>query len=271
MGFDTVGLQYGGECFGGLNPPFKALGVATACTGPLTTGTSPLGGAYANQVFQLMPRGCTPSCKWSYKGCYVDATANRQFPTQIASNLPSAQDCTRLAAEGGYDTIGMQYFGECHVGLSPTYWGLGPATGCTTLGIGSANGVYQLTPEGCSVCSWVFKGCFVDNSSHLVPTLLAASVPSVAACEAYAEVGLYDTYALQAGGQCWGGVNPSYADLGFGVSPNCVTLGGTSTNMVRTRELGANESSARDSECHNRLYRRSIRRHPSAVGRFLSR
>lgn len=118
------------------------------------------------------------------------------------------------------------------MGINPTYNGLGPVTGCTVLGIGNANGVYQLTPPGCQVCSFVFKGCFVDNATHLVPTLLSASVASVAACEAFAEIGMYDTYALQAGGQCWGGNNPPYAALGFGTSAQCASLGGPATNSV---------------------------------------
>ena len=64
-----------------------------------------------------------------------------------------------------------------------------------------------------------------------MPNLLSSSVASVAACEALAEVNRSDTYALQAGGQCWGGVNPPYAALGFGLSAQCATLGGVSDRV----------------------------------------
>ena len=100
----TFPLQFGGQCYGGFNPQFKALGNATACF----LSTSPLGGSYTNQVFQLMPRGCSPSCSWSYKGCFVDSSTKRQIPTQLAAgstSVSSAQDCMRLAALSGYDTV----------------------------------------------------------------------------------------------------------------------------------------------------------------------
>lgn len=46
LGYNTAALQYGGVCFGAVNPPFASLGRATACS----LGANPLGGTYTNQA-----------------------------------------------------------------------------------------------------------------------------------------------------------------------------------------------------------------------------
>lgn len=97
LGYDTVAVQNGGVCFGGVNSSYNTLGRATSCAA--------LGGANSSQIFQLMPRGCTQSCTWAYKGCFNDA-ASRRMPTQLAVTLPSSQHCMRLAVAGGFDTVG---------------------------------------------------------------------------------------------------------------------------------------------------------------------
>ena len=142
------------------------------------------------------------------------------------------------------------------MGVRPAYYGLGPATGCTTLGIGNANQVrdryrgggrnsvtitlvpcpvitqvYQLSPQGCSICSWVYRGCWADNSSRMLPYQLSTLVASVDACEVLAEVNGSDTFALQSSGQCWAGVNPPFNAIGPGTA--CTNaLGGAWSNMV---------------------------------------
>lgn len=96
--------------------------------------------------------------------------------------------------------------------------------------------VYQLSPPGCVLCSWVYRGCWADNVTRMVPNLLTAfTTPySVDQCEGLAEVNGYDTFALQNGVQCWGGVDPPYAAIGPG-SACSNALGGAYSNMVYQR------------------------------------
>ncbi len=80
------------------------------------------------------------TCNWVYQGCWKD-NSSRLFPTQISpytfhapqvvAQFVSAWDCQQAAAAAGYNTVGLQYGGQCFAGNNPLYTALGAATACS--------------------------------------------------------------------------------------------------------------------------------------------
>lgn len=69
-----------------------------------------------------------------------------------------------------------------------------------------ANSLYEDTDPLSSTTIIVNKGCYADSSSdRRLPTMLANTVPSVAACADLAGAAGLKYFGLQGGGQCWGG------------------------------------------------------------------
>lgn len=135
-GFNTFGLQYYSQCFGGKSSPYNRLGAATNC------GT--MGTAWTNNVYVKKEEPArTP--EWKYKGCYKDDPA-RMVPNYLG-DVRSVQACKDLAIKGKYDTFSLQYGGQCFVGNKPNFSKLGVETNkanCGTLGGTWSNQVYQL-------------------------------------------------------------------------------------------------------------------------------
>ena len=138
-GFNTVGIQYGGECYGCAGCNYAAQGAA-ACGNVLGCGS-------VSQVYQVAissppppppPPAAPPPLQaadvagvWSYAGAFVDFThgvrtlnlsANQRSygatcapnPSSCAlSNPTSVAACQAWGASNGFDTIGLQARALC--------------------------------------------------------------------------------------------------------------------------------------------------------------
>lgn len=149
FGFDTVGLQSGTQCWGGVSPDYARWGPAV-CTGVF-------GAAWQNQVYQLTDATgpvvppvvvppTTPAGSWVHVGCFVDKDT-RAVPNQLSANIGAgaAVACQTLAAASGFNVIGLQSGAQCWGGLNSNYAQYGPADCAGTFGGAWQNQVYVYT------------------------------------------------------------------------------------------------------------------------------
>jgi len=107
-GYQYLGLQYGSQCYCGMDLP--QLGSGT-CNMPCSFNNSmTCGGTWANSVYFL---GSNPR----YLGCFVD-TPSRVFP--LAAGAPnedwSPTSCMHWCAQAGYTLAGLEDGGQCFCG-----------------------------------------------------------------------------------------------------------------------------------------------------------
>ena len=134
-----------------------------------------------------------------------------------------------MAYEKGYNTVGLQNYGECWADSSPAYDKLGAAQNCGILGTEQTNVVWVKTEQ---ILEYKYMGCYKDDKSKLIPNFLG-KVTSPDECRKLAIKASYDTFSLQYGGECYGGNKPYYYKLGKETNQgNCPTLGGVQSNQV---------------------------------------
>jgi hypothetical protein len=78
-----------------------------------------------------------PPPTWMYQGCWNDInTAPRLLPNALTSAETTLANCQTLATNGGYDTIGLQYGGQCMacLGCDFTQRGSAPISTCSRPG-----------------------------------------------------------------------------------------------------------------------------------------
>lgn len=127
-----------------------------------------------------------------------------------------------MAVAKGFNTFGLQYFGQCWAGSFSKYDLFGKETNCGTLGSAWSNQVY--------VKPYTYKGCFEDSLLRTIPNLLGHKY-TVATCKLDAFSKGYDTFGVQNGGECYAGTNPNYARVGSQTDVlQCGTNGGKWTN-----------------------------------------
>lgn len=131
-GFDTFGLQYGGQCFGCLGCAYAAAGLATRC--------APLGSGNSNQVYTIAYSQPTST---SYLGCFVDNSTAAVIPNEMY-HVASAAECALQAAGHKYNFYGLQYLRRCFGCLNCNYSRLGVATNCPMNGGVGTNQVYKV-------------------------------------------------------------------------------------------------------------------------------
>ncbi len=129
-GFNTFGLQFYSQCFGGSNSNYTRLGAATNC------GT--MGTAWTNNVYVKVEG-------YKYRGCFKDN--NTRMVPIFKGMVTSVDGCKKIAIDGKFDTFSLQYGGQCFVGNKSAYNRLGEETNkanCPTLGGTWSNQVYSL-------------------------------------------------------------------------------------------------------------------------------
>jgi hypothetical protein len=118
------------------------------------------GGFWRNEIFRLKevakPKPVAVVYKSiygeSYFGCFKDA-GNRDLPKLLRPGYGDPKVCFKLAMDGGFKYVGMQYSGECWVGNSVGKYGKRPDKECNmpckkdtsrTCGAGWRNSVFEL-------------------------------------------------------------------------------------------------------------------------------
>jgi len=84
-----------------------------------------------------------------------------------------------MAVERGYNTIGLQNYGECWADKSPVYDKLGPAQNCQSMGTYMSNIVWVKTEKK---VDYIYLGCFKDDETRLIPNFLGR-VTSILECK----------------------------------------------------------------------------------------
>jgi len=100
------------------------------------------------QVFLKNPLVCTsPNSNppeersgWKYKGCYKDQ-GNRALPHYLG-NVQYIEQCVAKAKEKGFNTVGIQYFGQCWAGNNSDWNKYGLAGCCEGMGGAWTNQIY---------------------------------------------------------------------------------------------------------------------------------
>ncbi|WIA21235.1 hypothetical protein OEZ85_000476 [Tetradesmus obliquus] len=173
-----------------------------------------------------VPAGQLSTLNITSLGCWMDQPT-RAVPTLLATSPTMTVDtCAQLAYASRlrYNVFAVQYGFECYAGRNETAaLQYGPSNGCQTVcpnpaenpvgtcGGGLANSVYRLParpqlPKAPLPPGTNYTGCFRDAVERLVPNALAPAVNmSIAECAWRAKAAEYTVFALQFGGECWGG------------------------------------------------------------------
>ena len=102
--------------------------------------------------YTIKPPNPAPSINgYHYKGCYND-NSERAIKNYIGNG--NINDCVNLALSNGYDTVGIQYYGQCWAGNNGTdgnnYSQFGVQTNTASCNVNSAGGwtnvVYKKPP-----------------------------------------------------------------------------------------------------------------------------
>jgi hypothetical protein len=157
LGYDTIGLQSGTQCWAGHSPNYARWG-AVLCS-------QIFGGAWQNQVYQLVSSGSpvVPPVKppvvkppvggsWVYVGCYQDQQV-RAIPTELSGNVGTLAHCQQLATVNGLNVIGLQSGAQCWGGLNSAYARYGAAVCSQTFGGAWQNQVYMYVSVNASQLS----------------------------------------------------------------------------------------------------------------------
>jgi len=170
---------------------------------------------------------------YTYIGCYQD-NSNRVLPVQ-GNNVGSMEGCRQQAIDGGYNTFGLQYYGQCWMG---TDYNRGVSLGqnygdCGSMGGSWTNQTYINMPPPKSVDGYTYLGCYGDNSSRMIPNQ-QQMVSSIEECSQIAKGLNQNVFGVQDGGYCFTGNDENRA-MSLGVINDygsCGTLGGSWTNLV---------------------------------------
>eukprot|EP00879_Flechtneria_rotunda_P010453 GHRR01010929.1.p1 GENE.GHRR01010929.1~~GHRR01010929.1.p1 ORF type:complete len:962 (+),score=236.94 GHRR01010929.1:64-2949(+) len=255
-----------GSCGGGMANSLYRLEQPKAAADPVivTPGPDPV-----VPTPNPAPVGTPPTTTLNITvlGCWNDNGASRAVPIALkASPTMTVEECANLAwaAKTRYNVFAVQYGGECYAGKNETLaMRYGPANNCNsacyadpagTCGGGLANSLYRLpyreplppvaAPTG---QNWTYKGCYQDSLGgqiRRVPAALGTNdgemTPSKCAELALAQE--YTVFALQFGGECFGGNDLDFAtELGVLDEERCSmgcsgnpdqTCGGANANRV---------------------------------------
>lgn len=171
---------------------------------------------------------------WTWLGCWYDWGNPRSLPYYLGNG--DYASCLALAEAGGFDTFGLQYYGECWACNGCDYAVYGSPGECEWLGTGNVNQVhryfYPPPPLPANLrAGWNYLGCFKEGQPRMLPDRLAG-VHTAASCQAAAKTAGYDTAAVQNGGECWACVDCNYGGFGAAAAADCPANGGPSTNQV---------------------------------------
>lgn len=269
-GYKYFGLQYWGECWSGPSPAvdqtYEKHGKGQACYGPgyekcTPSFTTCVGDHNNNFVYEIEPYICP--VKFERMGCYKDAhrPLNDYILTDRDYNHPAFSGqfidwnnfetylpdlscrCAQKAATKGYNTFGIQYYGECWSGkkADEKYFTDGVSSSCVNqcykpcknfdrfcTGKGFTNFVYRITTEVCEI-DYKVLGCFKEDTDERALDVLIIDDDSP---ESSAFMGLvstdfdnweeyieglicrcarkikergYTVFSIQNGGECWSG------------------------------------------------------------------
>ncbi|PPQ73853.1 hypothetical protein CVT24_012243 [Panaeolus cyanescens] len=164
-----------------------------------------------------------PVGAWEFQGCYEDNIVNRVLPDRYrVPFLNSAEGCTTLCHDKGYEYAGLEYAIECWCGHEPAYLTLRPSSECNLPCIadptelcGAANRMvlYRDTdplPDPPtpvitqSVGTWSYKACYQDSATRLLA--FRFSIPegnNAERCTERCEAEGYGLAGLEYGVECW--------------------------------------------------------------------
>jgi hypothetical protein len=145
------------------------------------------GAGWRNNIFKLVKveRKYQPLYGESEHGCFKDS-GRRDLPNLLRAGYGDPKKCFKLAMDGGYQFVGMQYRGECWAGNSVGKYGKRPDTECNMrckkdnsriCGAGWRNSVFKLVvTEKAYVPLYgeTQEGCYKDSGRRDLPNLLRA-------------------------------------------------------------------------------------------------
>ena len=141
---------------------------------------------------------------WTYLGCFWDWGDPRSLPYYLGKG--DYNSCKAQAEAGGFDTFGLQNWGECWACTGCDYARYGGSYDCSWLGRDYANQVHRFFKEPPPLprnlsAGWAHLGCFKEGQPRMLPNHLGDS-HTAETCQAAAAAGGYDIAALENGGQC---------------------------------------------------------------------
>jgi hypothetical protein len=195
-GYQYVGMQYRGECWGGNSMGRHGKRPDSECNMRCKYDNSRMCGAgWRNNIFKLVKTEVTITYKAIFgetrEGCFKDS-GNRDLPNLLRAGYGSPRNCFQKAMDAGYKYAGLQYRGECWAGNSFGKYGKRPESECNmkcrndnsrTCGAGWRNEVFRLKevakpkPVAAvykSLLGESYFGCFKDAGRRDLPKLLRA-------------------------------------------------------------------------------------------------
>ncbi|CAB3989558.1 Hypothetical predicted protein [Paramuricea clavata] len=213
-GYKYFGLQYWGECWSGSSQAqYNKYGEGGSCYGPEykmcdSRDSNCVGDHLHNFVYEIATFTC--DVHFEKIGCYKDYEQDNEHV--LSARVPGASnyvgqpidwwnydvflpmfacECAKKTVENGYNTFGLQYYGECWTGQKfeeKHYIAQGETTNCINqcyqsctkwnrfcIGRNFVNTVYRITHPDCEV-KYVSLGCYKavdDNNNNMaMPELL---------------------------------------------------------------------------------------------------
>ncbi|GFR44981.1 hypothetical protein Agub_g6291 [Astrephomene gubernaculifera] len=152
-------------------------------------------------------------------GCYGDYW-NRRMNFLFSGSGMTVKACRQSAIANGYRYFGIEYAYECYgTNDMSTAIAFGQTNTCTMY---CSDGLVCGGSWGLSIYDSGYIGCFTDNSTRMVPVLLArdASNANFDYCRQVAQVAGYNYYSMQGGWECWG-TNDVLKAASLGASNAC--------------------------------------------------
>jgi hypothetical protein len=157
----------------------------------------------------------------TYVGCYTD-NGTRALPQLLAESGATADSCIAAAKQASLAYAGLQYGGECWAGNT---LGISKVTDsqcnmpCSSDKSEACGGSWRNTIYSTVATSPppptptptptpgtpTYVGCYTDNGTRALPSLLAESNVTVESCVAAAKQANLAYAGLQDGGECWAG------------------------------------------------------------------
>ncbi|KAF9051933.1 WSC domain-containing protein [Panaeolus papilionaceus] len=161
-----------------------------------------------------------PVGAWQFKGCVQDNVSSRVLSLRYA--VPggnSAEGCTALCHDKGYEFAGLEYGSECWCDHQPAYQTIKPDSECSSpcpadatelCGAGNRLVLYQDTAPKPkpqikqTVGTWNYKGCYRDWGVRLMT--FRFTVPSgntAESCTALCQSKGYGLAGMEYATECW--------------------------------------------------------------------